>query len=195
MVMMEAGSHAGCCCCNFPDLAAAAVLMQCSHMREQGGRLCEDRWRMMGGAHMMDWEQQLWTHTSMVMVDTSNHSDAIISAVTVIAIIAIDCTAAINRPTPAPIWREADIAHVTRSDEEVSIVEEAHEAVEPMMMAMTSDEETADILLYLDELAFRLSSIPSSSSSSSSLVTNSSGCDCGCGGEMNGGGGGDVGGV
>ncbi|EGD80402.1 hypothetical protein PTSG_10657, partial [Salpingoeca rosetta] len=90
-------------------------------------------------------KQQLWTHTSMVMVGTSNHSDAIMcsSAVTVIAI-AIDCTAAITlQPTPAPIWREADIAHVSRSDEEVSnvrVVEEAHEAVEPTTMKMTSDE-------------------------------------------------------
>ncbi|EGD81089.1 hypothetical protein PTSG_13133 [Salpingoeca rosetta] len=63
-------------------------------------------------------EEQLWTHTSMVMVGTSNHSDAVISAATVITI-AIDRTAAITlRPTPAPVWREADIAHVSRSDEE-----------------------------------------------------------------------------
>ncbi|EGD78130.1 hypothetical protein PTSG_09007 [Salpingoeca rosetta] len=41
------------------------------------------------------------------------------SAVTIITIIAIDRTAAITlRPTPAPIWRDADIAHVIRSDEE-----------------------------------------------------------------------------
>ncbi|EGD74431.1 hypothetical protein PTSG_05796 [Salpingoeca rosetta] len=116
-MLMEAGSHAGCCCCNSPDSAAVAVLMQCSHMRARG-RLPEDRWRMMGGAHMMEWEEQLWIHTSMVMVGTSNHSDAVSSAATVITI-AIDRTAAITlRPTPAPIWREADNAHVTRSDEE-----------------------------------------------------------------------------
>ncbi|EGD81840.1 hypothetical protein PTSG_02555 [Salpingoeca rosetta] len=72
-MLMEVGSHADCCCCNFPNSAAAAVLMQYSY----------------------------------------------ISAVTVITITIIDCTAAITlRPTPAPIWRDADIAHVTRSDEE-----------------------------------------------------------------------------
>ncbi|EGD83660.1 hypothetical protein PTSG_12145 [Salpingoeca rosetta] len=82
------------------------------------GRLHEDRWRMMmGGAHMMDREEQLWTHTSMVMAGTSNHSDAVVRSSSVIT--AIDRTAAITlRPTPAPIWREADIAHVSRSDEE-----------------------------------------------------------------------------
>ncbi|EGD82371.1 hypothetical protein PTSG_11956, partial [Salpingoeca rosetta] len=101
---------------------------------------------MMGGARMMDWEEQLWTHTSMVMVGTSNHSDAAMRSSTVTAItaiiIAIDRTAAITlRPTPAPIWREADIAHVSRSHEEVSnVVEEAYEAVEPTTMTMTSDE-------------------------------------------------------
>ncbi|EGD72571.1 hypothetical protein PTSG_12156, partial [Salpingoeca rosetta] len=140
-MLMEAGSHAGCSCCNFPDSAAAVVLMQRSHMCEQGGRLPEDRWRMMmGGAHMMDREEQLWTHTSMVMVGTSNHSDAIMRRCVSSVITAIDRTAAITlRPTPAPIWREADLAHVTRSDEE-----EAHEAVEPTtMMTMTSDEATA----------------------------------------------------
>ncbi|EGD79673.1 hypothetical protein PTSG_13084, partial [Salpingoeca rosetta] len=97
-------------------------------------------------------EEQLRTHTSMVMAGTSNHSDAIISAITIITTITIDRTAAITRrPTPAPIWREADIAHVSRSDEEVSnvrvraCVEEAHEAVEPTMMTMTSDEAVPDV--------------------------------------------------
>ncbi|EGD77634.1 hypothetical protein PTSG_12782 [Salpingoeca rosetta] len=133
-------------------------------------------------------KEQLWTHTSMVMVATSNHSDAVMrsSAVTITTIIAIDCTAAITRrPTPAPIWREADIAHVTRSDEEVSnVVEEAHEAVEPTKMTMTSDAAPTQLLMcgcILDELALCLLSI-SSCSSSSSLVANSSGCDHGCGG-------------
>ncbi|EGD79555.1 hypothetical protein PTSG_10405, partial [Salpingoeca rosetta] len=209
-MLVEAGSHAGCCCCNFPDSAVAVVLMQCSHMSaRQGERLPEDRWRMMmGGAHMMEWEEQLWARTSMVMVGTSNHSDAVISAVTIIAIIAIDCTAAITlRPTPAPIRREADIAHVTRSDEDVSNAREAHEAVEPTTMTMTSAEgpcipspsnrptkqpserakdtawQGAQQLMagcIVDELALCLSSI--SCSSSSSLVTNSSGCGHGCGG-------------
>ncbi|EGD75640.1 hypothetical protein PTSG_13258 [Salpingoeca rosetta] len=65
-------------------------------------------------------EKQLWTHTSMVMVDTSNHSDAVMCSSSAIITIAIDCTAAITlRPTPAPIWREADIARVSRSDEEM----------------------------------------------------------------------------
>ncbi|EGD79420.1 hypothetical protein PTSG_09989, partial [Salpingoeca rosetta] len=185
-MVMKAGSHAGCCCCNFPDSAAAAVLMQCSHMREQGGWLPEDRWRMMGGAHMMGCEEQLWTHTYMVMVGTSNHSDAAMrSSAVIITIIIIARTAVITlRPTPAPIWREADIAHVSRSDEEVSnVVEEAHEAVEPT--TMTSDgatpTATADGWLHLDELALCISPI-SSSSSSSSLVPNSSGCCRGCGG-------------
>ncbi|EGD80264.1 hypothetical protein PTSG_10938 [Salpingoeca rosetta] len=142
---------------------------------------------MMGGAHMMGWEQQLWTHTSMVMVGTSNHSDAVMcssSAVTITVIIAIDCTAAINRPTPAPIWREEDIAHVSRSDEE-----EVHEAVEPTTMTMmTSDEgERGDLDVYVCvSCFFRLSSISSSTSSSSSFVSSS--FDRGCGGEMNGGG-------
>ncbi|EGD78047.1 hypothetical protein PTSG_12907 [Salpingoeca rosetta] len=137
MVLMEAGSHAGCCCCNSPDSAAVAVLMQCSHME----RLPEDRWRMMGGAHMMDREEQLWTHTSMVMVGTFNHSNAVMCSSSVIT--AIDRTAAITlRPTPAPIWREADLAHVTRSDEEVS------NRLEPTMMAMTSDGATDDGLLH-----------------------------------------------
>ncbi|EGD76644.1 hypothetical protein PTSG_12631 [Salpingoeca rosetta] len=100
--------------------------------------------------HMMGWEQQLWAHTSMVVVGTSNHSDAVMRslAVTTIAIIAVDRTAAITRrPTPAPIWREADIAHVSRSDEQVS--NEAREAVEPttMTMTMTSDE-AADVWLH-----------------------------------------------
>ncbi|EGD83286.1 hypothetical protein PTSG_03896, partial [Salpingoeca rosetta] len=163
---------------------------------------------MMGGAHMMEWEEQLWTHTSMVMVGTSYHSDAVIcssSAVTAITIIIIDRTAAITRrPTPAPIWREADIAHVSRSHEEVSIVEEAHEAVEPTTMTMTSAEaERASkghgvargrcfhpfhhkqqqqqrmCGCIVDELAPCLSSI--STCSSSSLVTNSSGSGRGCG--------------
>ncbi|EGD74098.1 hypothetical protein PTSG_12361 [Salpingoeca rosetta] len=158
-----------------------------------GGRLPEDRWRMMGGAHMMGWEQQLWTHTSMVMGGTSNHSDAVMRSsalTTAITAIAIDRTAAITlRPTPAPIWREADLAHVTRSHQEVSnVVEEAHEAVEPTTMTMTSDAgerptEMCQQLMagcILDELALCLSSI--SCSSSSSLVTNSSDCDHGCGG-------------
>ncbi|EGD77177.1 hypothetical protein PTSG_12594, partial [Salpingoeca rosetta] len=104
----------------------------------------------------MGWEEQLWTHTSMVMVGTSNHSDAVISAVTVIA---IDCTAAITLLlAPAPIWREADIAHVSRSHEEQQLM----------------------CGCIVDELALCLSSI--SCSSSSSLVTNSSGCCRGCGG-------------
>ncbi|EGD81846.1 hypothetical protein PTSG_02561 [Salpingoeca rosetta] len=80
----------------------------------------------------------------MVMAGTSNHSDAIMCSSAVVAItIAIDCTAAITlQPTPAPIWREADIAHVSRSDE--CAVGEAHEAVKPTMMTMTtSDEATA----------------------------------------------------
>ncbi|EGD76927.1 hypothetical protein PTSG_07268 [Salpingoeca rosetta] len=130
----------------------------------------KDGWRC---THMMGWKEQLWTHTSMVMLGTSNHSEqfmAGVSAVTIITIIAIDCTAAITRrPTPAPIWREADIAHVSRSDEE-----EAHEAVEPTTMTMTSDgATTADVWLHLDERALCILSI--SSSSSPSLVPNSSG--------------------
>ncbi|EGD81171.1 hypothetical protein PTSG_11211 [Salpingoeca rosetta] len=97
-----------------PDAAAATFPIQLSLLE----RLPEDRWRMMGGAHMMDWEEQLWTHTSMVMVGTSNHSDAVMRS-SAISAIAIDRTAAITlRPTPAPIWREADIAHVSRSHEE-----------------------------------------------------------------------------
>ncbi|EGD81319.1 hypothetical protein PTSG_13175, partial [Salpingoeca rosetta] len=162
-----------------PLLCSCSVPMCLS----EGERLCEDRWRMMmGGAHMMEWEEQLWARTSMVMVGTSNHSDAVIFAVTATTTIAIDRTAAITlRSTPAPIWREADIAHVTRSDEEMSIVGEAHEAVEPTTMTMTSAEaaatEAADVWLQLDERALCILSI--SSSSSPSLVTNSSGCDHG----------------
>ncbi|EGD82394.1 hypothetical protein PTSG_03037, partial [Salpingoeca rosetta] len=134
----------------------------------------------------MGWEEQLWTHTSMVMVGTSNHSDAAMrsSAVTAITVtIAIDCTAAITRrPTTAPIWREADIAHVSRSDEEVSNVREAHEAVELTTMTMTiAGAATADGWLHLDERALCLWAI-STTSSSSSFVTNNSGCGRGCGG-------------
>ncbi|EGD75884.1 hypothetical protein PTSG_11615 [Salpingoeca rosetta] len=114
------------------EAAAAAEAMRTHKQQDEGnvektchacqGRLPEDRWRMMGGAHMIDWEEQLWTHTSMVMVGTSNHSDAVISsvtAITTVTIIAIDCIADITlRLTPAPIWREEHIAHVTRSHEE-----------------------------------------------------------------------------
>ncbi|EGD75347.1 hypothetical protein PTSG_13254 [Salpingoeca rosetta] len=109
------------------------------------------------------WYEQLWTHTSMVIAGTSNHSDAVISAVTAITVtIAIDCTAAITRrPTTAPIWREADIAHVSRSDEEQQLM--------------------CGCILY--ERALCLSSISSSSSSWPSLV-NSSGCGHGCGDVM-----------
>ncbi|EGD80258.1 hypothetical protein PTSG_10933 [Salpingoeca rosetta] len=89
--------------------AAAAVLMQYSYMH---------------------WEEQLWTHTSMAMAGTSNHSDAVISSVITVIIIAIDCTAAITlRLTPAPIWRDADIAHVSRSHEEPS--SRPHETRQP----------------------------------------------------------------
>ncbi|EGD73362.1 hypothetical protein PTSG_05074 [Salpingoeca rosetta] len=119
----------------------------------------------MGGAHMMGWEEQLWIHTPMVMVGTSNHSDAAMrssSAATVIAIIAITLRptpAPISlRLTPAPIWRDADIAHVTRSDEEQQLMSGC----------------------ILDELTLWLWSI--STCSSSSLVTNGSGCGRGCGG-------------
>ncbi|EGD74750.1 hypothetical protein PTSG_12398 [Salpingoeca rosetta] len=165
-------------CSNSPDSAAAAVLMQCSHMREQGGRLRDDRWRMMGGC----------THDGLggAAVDTHIHghggggshpTTATHSAITIITTITIDRTAAITRRlTPAPIWREADLAHVTRSHDE-----EAHEAVEPTTMKMTSDEAAADGWLHLDERALCLWAISSSSSSSSSLVTNS-GCDRECGG-------------
>ncbi|EGD75353.1 hypothetical protein PTSG_06429 [Salpingoeca rosetta] len=97
----------------------------------------------------MDWEEQLWTHTSMVMVGTSNHSDAVMcsSAVTITTVIAIDCTADITRgPTPAPIWREADNAHVSRSDKR--------------------GEQCLMCGCIVDELALCLLSISSSSSSS-----------------------------
>ncbi|EGD83700.1 hypothetical protein PTSG_04305 [Salpingoeca rosetta] len=100
----------------------------------------------------------------MVMVGTSNHSDAAMrsSAVTAITVtITIDRIAAITRgPTPAPIRREADMAHVRRSDEE---------------------QQQLMCGCIVDELALCLLPI-SSCSSSSSLVANSSGCDCGCGG-------------
>ncbi|EGD79105.1 hypothetical protein PTSG_09832 [Salpingoeca rosetta] len=126
-----------------PDAAAAAatppirlpLLCSCSiPICVSKRRLREDRLRMMGDAHMMDWEEQLWTHTSMVMAGTSYHSDAAMrSSAVIITIIIIARTAA--------IWREADIAHVSRSHEEVSIcvVGEAHEALEPTTMTMTSD--------------------------------------------------------
>ncbi|EGD74107.1 hypothetical protein PTSG_06117 [Salpingoeca rosetta] len=145
---------------NVEDICHAYQL----HSPHIWGRLPKDRWRMMGGAHMMGWEEQLWARTSMVMVGTSNHSDAVMcsSAVTVITITIIDSTAVITlQPTPAPIWRESDIAHVTRSDEE---------------------QQQLMCGCIVDELALCLSSIPSSSSSSSSSLVTNSGCDRECGG-------------
>ncbi|EGD79554.1 hypothetical protein PTSG_10121, partial [Salpingoeca rosetta] len=96
-------------------------------------------------------KEQLWTHTYMVMVGTFNHSDAVMCRCVCVSAITL-------RPTPAPIWREADIAHVTRSHDEQQLMSGC----------------------IVDELAICLSSIPASLSSS--LVTNSSGCCRGCGG-------------
>ncbi|EGD75348.1 hypothetical protein PTSG_06424 [Salpingoeca rosetta] len=137
-MLMKAGSHAGCSSSNSPDSAAAAVLMQCSHMREQGGRLREDRWRMMGAAHMMDWEEQLWTHTSMVMVGTSNHSDAAMrsSAATVITL--SPSTAQPPSHSGRHQLQSGVMQTLHMSLALTKSVEEAHEAVEPTTMTMTS---------------------------------------------------------
>ncbi|EGD78221.1 hypothetical protein PTSG_12839, partial [Salpingoeca rosetta] len=176
-------------------------------------RLCEDRLRMMGDAHMMDWRSSCghtrpWSWRAHPTTATQScaglrchrhhhHHHRLHSRHH-------------TQLTPASIWREADNAHVSRSDEE-----EAHEAVEPTTMTVTGDgghasspsnrpakqpseranghgqyQQQLMCGCIVDELAFRLSSI--STSLSSSLVTNSSGCDHGYGGGMNGGGG-DVG--
>ncbi|EGD77182.1 hypothetical protein PTSG_12703 [Salpingoeca rosetta] len=76
------------------------------------------------------------------------------SAVIVISI-AIDRTAAITlRPTPAPIWRESDIAHVTRSDEEVSMYGVRHTAVcsrRPLDMCKTYRISSGTQLVFSKE--------------------------------------------
>ncbi|EGD81249.1 hypothetical protein PTSG_11283 [Salpingoeca rosetta] len=64
-------------------------------------------------------KEQLWTHTSMVMVGTSNHSDAVIAQL----------SPSTAQPPSHPGDTSPDLA-----------VEEAHEAVEPTTMTMTSDE-------------------------------------------------------
>ncbi|EGD79103.1 hypothetical protein PTSG_02069 [Salpingoeca rosetta] len=106
------------------------------------------------------WEQVATAQVAFSAGSSSKQSSAVI-----VISIAIDHTADITRrPTQAPIWREADIAHVSRS----------HEEQQQQVMAGC----------IVDELALCLSSISSISSSSSlsSLVTNSSGCGRGCGG-------------
>ncbi|EGD76378.1 hypothetical protein PTSG_01079 [Salpingoeca rosetta] len=94
----------------------------------------------------MDWEEQLWTHTSMVMVGTSNHSDTVRRR---------------SRPSsssPSPPSTAQPPSHAgshqpqsgVRQTLHMSValmksVEEAHEAVEPTTMAMTSDEAVPDV--------------------------------------------------
>ncbi|EGD77633.1 hypothetical protein PTSG_08726 [Salpingoeca rosetta] len=130
-----------------PISAVAAVLMQCSHMREQATQLCAAR-------------PSPSSPSSPSTAQPPSHSG--------------------RHQLQSGVRNTLHMSLALMKS-----VEEAHEAVEPATMTMmTSDgaaATTADVWLHLDELAFRLSAI-SSSSSSSSLVPNSSGCGYGCGG-------------
>ncbi|EGD74413.1 hypothetical protein PTSG_06423, partial [Salpingoeca rosetta] len=187
MVVMEAGSHAGCCGCNSPDSAAVAVLMQCSHM----GWLPEDRWRMMGGC----------THDGLggAAVDTHVHGHGGHIQPQRRSYAQLSC----HHHHPHHRHRPHSRHHTPADANPDLAVEEVHEAVEPTTMTMTMMKRaskghgvargrlfspfpppaaatTADVWLHLDERALCILSI--SSSSSPSLVPNSSGCGHRCGG-------------